>query len=80
MMNMSQRHKPHQDEKISAQGRPFIFNDRRDNPHNTGQAAAVPKPTLYMLSLNTPATYKSNLKVKTKQYMQSPGKSKRLSK
>ena len=48
MVNMLKSQQPHQDEKISAQGHPSVFNEWRGNPHITGQNAIVPKTTLYI--------------------------------
>ena len=33
--------------KMSAQGHPLVFNERRGNPNSIGQAAASPKTLLY---------------------------------
>ena len=58
---MSKRQPPHQDEKLSAQGHLWVFNEQQGNSPTTGQATAGPKTALYtgrmkQLPLYTPTT------------------------
>ena len=46
MANMPKRQQQHW-MKISGQGYPLVLNKQRGNPHNTGQAAAGSKTSLY---------------------------------
>ena len=46
MVHLSKRQQPHRDENVSPRP-PIGFNERRGNPHTTGQAVAVPKTPLY---------------------------------